>query len=470
MDKKLDIVFFTLFRTDNPYSSISLSMAKELAKTHRVFYVNHPYSLKDLVRGLLSDDQALRTRLPGLLTGRVRYEGLATIPKNFIAAQPPLTLPVNWLPKGRIYNFFQQLNNGIVLRAIRKVLRDHNVHNYIYINCYDPFFAGYLPKDMGAALCIYHCIDDITQNPYTARHGADLENEAVQNADVTLVTSTNLKKMKEAVLGQPHPRPLPHWEGRRDIHIRVLSAHATPPLPVGEGPGVGLTQHIITFFNAADVSVFQKAITEKYPRPAELRGKAGKVIGFIGNLDELRIDYMLLKKVALAHPDKTLLLVGPVNSPEPKTLGLDMLPNVVFTGARRLDALPPLLQHIDCALIPFLCNTLTESIYPLKINEYLAAGKPVVSTGFSDDIRSFADCMYLAENHGDFINLIDEAISENDPDRTQHRIAVANSNTWEARIRQLWEVVETFSKKPVQTDLTTFQKLSNLHSPSLNHS
>ena len=418
----MDVVFFTLFRTDNPYSSISLSMAKELAKSHRVFYVNHPYSLKDLVRGVLSGDAALRARLPWLLTGRVRYEGVKTIPRNFIAAQPPLTLPINWLPKGRIYNFFQKINNGIVLRAIRKVLREHRVRNYLYINCYDPFFAGHLPKEMGAALCIYHCIDDITQNPYTARHGADLENEAVQKADLTLVTSTNLKQLKESAVAA----------------ALVAGGNAGND----EKWKLPASDRIVTFFNAADVSVFQKAITEKYPRPAELAGRNGKVIGFIGNLDELRIDYDLLKKVALAHPDKTLLLVGPVNSPEPKTMGLDKLPNVVFTGSRRLEALPPLLQYMDCTLIPFLCNTLTKSIYPLKINEYLVAGKAVVSTSFSDDIRSFADCIYLAKNHDAFVAGIGEAVSENNPELRRRRVATANTNTWEARIRQLWDMVE----------------------------
>lgn len=401
----MDIVFFTLFRTDNPYSSISLSMAKELAKTRRVFYVNHPYSLKDLVTGLLRGDKMLRQRLPWLLSGRVRYEGVEAIPKNFTAIQPPLTLPINWLPKGWLYNFFQKINNGIALRAIRQTLRDHDVRNYVYINCYDPFFAGFLPKEMGAALSIYHCIDDISQNPYTAKHGLDLENEIVRNADVTLVTSTNLKRLK-----QP------------------------------------FSDRVITFFNAADVAVFQKVILEKYPRPAELKGRTGKVIGFIGNLDELRIDYILLKKIALAHPNKTLLLVGPVNSPEPRAVGLDKLPNVVFTGSRRLEELPPLLQHMDVALIPFLCNRLTESIYPLKINEYLAAGKPVVATSFSDDTRSFAGCVYLAENHADFVNLIDIAISENSPDLEQHRFEVASTNTWEARIKQLWEIVKTHTR------------------------
>jgi hypothetical protein len=89
-----------------------------------------------------------------------------------------------------------------------------------------------------------------------------------------------------------------------------------------------------------------------------------------------------------------------------------------------------------------LCNTLTESIYPLKINEYLAAGKAVVSTGFSADIRSFAPVIYLAENHDAFIQQIEPALNEENAALRQQRIDIASTNTWEARIRQLWETVD----------------------------
>ena len=400
MAPRYDVVFFTLFRTDNPYSSISLSMAKELAKTHRVIYVNHPYTWRDLLTGIKQGDRALRTRLRALLLGRVRYEQLAAIPHNFVAVQPPLTMPVNWLPPGRIYQFFQRRNNNIVLRAIDKALRDHEVRNYIFINCYDPFYAGVLPEKMGATLSIYHCIDDITQDAYTAKHGAHLEQEAIRQADITLVTSTNLQKLKAP-----------------------------------------FSDRVVTYFNAAEVAIFHKVWTNIYPRPVELAGREGKVIGFVGNLDALRIDYPLLKRVAEAYPQHTLLLVGPVNSPEPAVIGLDQLPNVVLAGSRQLEELPPLLQHMDCVLIPFCCNTLTRSIYPLKINEYLAAGKPVVSTSFSDDIRGFADCIYLAEDAPEFMDQIEKALSEVDPDLAKRRIERANTNTWTARIEQLWKLV-----------------------------
>ncbi|MFN0176376.1 MAG: glycosyltransferase [Saprospiraceae bacterium] len=422
-----DVVFFSLFRTDNPYSSISLSMAKELAKTVRVLYVNHPYSIKDIFSGLKKGDPVLHQRLWRLLTFSNRYEQLDAIPENFLAVTPPPTLPINWLPPGKVYDFFQGLTNGFVLRAIDRAVRKYNFRNYAFINCYDPFYAGWLPSKMGAKTCIYHCIDDITQNAYTARHGERLENEACKNADLVFVTSTNLKRLKEQALGLTTPGRLTNSPAPERSDDLESSDRA----------------RIVAYFNAAEVSVFQKVLTEKYPRPTELKDRTGQVIGFIGNLDELRIDYPLLKKVAIRFPEKTLLLVGPINSSEPAEIGLDKMPNVVFTGSRHLEDLPPLLQHMDCVLIPFLCNTLTFSIYPLKINEYLGAGKPVVTTGFSDDIRTFAHCTYLAESHEEFLQKIEVALAENNLSIVQIRTEVANSNTWEARIKQLWEEIRS---------------------------
>ena len=371
----------------------------------RVLYVNHPYSCKDFVSGLMKGYPALKKRLFSLLCFRNTYETLPEAP-GMVVVTPPPTLPINWLPPGRMYRLFQLINDGIVRGAIRRAARKHDFGHFLYINCYDPFFVTYLPPETGAFCSIYHCIDDISQDPYTARHGLALENEACRQADITLVTSRNLGQLK-----QPVARRLEYY------------------------------------FNAADVAVFSRVRSDKFPLPAVLEGRSGQVIGFVGNLDALRIDYPLLKKIALHFPEKTLLLVGPLNSHEPEQSGLTRLPNVVFVGSRKLEELPPLVQYMDVVLIPFLCNTLTYSIYPLKINEYLAAGKPVVSTSFSEDIRSFADHCYLAEDHDSFIQQIEKALSENATELRERRVATAAANSWQARIDQLWELIRNYERK-----------------------
>ena len=94
--KKYDIIINTLFRSDNEFSSVSLSFAKEMAKTHRVFYINHPYSVKDIWD--LRQNQKMRERLPAILRGGVFYEKLKTIPNNFLVATPHRPFPLIFYP------------------------------------------------------------------------------------------------------------------------------------------------------------------------------------------------------------------------------------------------------------------------------------------------------------------------------------------------------------------------------------
>jgi glycosyltransferase involved in cell wall biosynthesis len=114
-----------------------------------------------------------------------------------------------------------------------------------------------------------------------------------------------------------------------------------------------------------------------------------------------------------------------------------------MTGSKKIEELPNYLRYFDCAIIPFKKITLTKSIYPLKINEYLAAGRAVVATDFSEDIQSFGDVIYISADHAEFVSLIDRAIKENGPERIKARTAVANRNTWTARVEEFWEILES---------------------------
>lgn len=391
-----DILYFTLFPWDNAYSSVSLSFTREFIKNNRVFYINPPYSVKDFIANWHTPEVVARRS--DLLKNKMRYETIPELPE-VVAAQPPLTLPINWMPEGKAYRKLLRYNNRVVLNCIRQVVRDFKLEDFIYINCFNPYLAGVLPKDFGARLSIYQCIDDMREEAYTARHGARLEEEVIGQADIVFVTSRNLLRLK---------KPL--------------------------NPNTHLLR------NAADISIFQQALEKKLPRPAELAGITGKIIGFTGNLDPNRISYGLLRKVAEHHADKTLVLVGPVNSNGVREYGLDRLPNVVFTGGKHISELPAFLQHFDVALIPFSINKLTSSIYPLKINEYLAAGKPVVSTDFSEDIRGFQKDIYLAKDEEDFTRLIPLAIAGDCPRLKAQRSALARQNTWTARVEEFWAV------------------------------
>jgi len=235
---KCDILLFSLFRWDSPYSSISIAMAKEFAKSHRIFYINHPYSIKDYFSEL--DDHPERKRC--LRKGMPKCEEDPNQTDNFISVIPPLTLPVNFLPKGVIYDKVAAYNHRQIHKTVAHLIKTYKIKDYIYMNCFDPFFAPVLPKSLKPALNIYQSVDDISQNYYTARHGVYLEEKAISEADLTLVTSRELYRLKSP-----------------------------------------LTKEIDILNNAADISIFKKAMDIDYPKPEEIKNISGKIIGFIGN-------------------------------------------------------------------------------------------------------------------------------------------------------------------------------------------
>lgn len=393
-----DIVYYTLFPWDAPYSSVSLSLSEELMKTANVFYVNHPYTFKDVLQRL--GEPLTRQRAPKMLSGQTLYEEVPSHP-GLVGIQPPAVWPINWMPQGPLFQLFYEWNRKKVLGSIRHVLSKYHLKNFIFLNCYNPYYVGVLPKGYGQLLNIYQCIDDMEEEPYTSRHGARLEREVIKAADLVLTTSRSLLRKCQSI--NPNSYPL---------------------------------------FNAANTAIFKTTQSQQFERPEALKGLEGKLIGFIGNMDPHRIDYQLLKLVALRHPDKYLVLVGPLNSKEPHQIGLDKLPNVRFIGSKKITELPAYLHYFDVVLIPFRINKLTASIYPLKINEYLAAGKAVVSTRFSEDIQDFDQVIYLAEDGDSFCAAIERAIAEDHPSLVAQRQQKAEKNTWVHRAQEFWEIVD----------------------------
>ena len=394
-----DLIIFSHFRWDAPYSSTAFSLAKEFAKTNRVFYIDHPFSVKDLVKEYKTP--RIQRRKEALLWKKNIYTKSEALPGKLVIVTVPLMVPVNFLPEGSIYNSLADWNDNRIFDTIRRIIRDHNVKQFIYINAFDPYYCRNFPSDIKPLKKIYQSMDDLSQVEYTAKHGTRLEAETIRNSDITLTTSRELKKLA--------------LRYSKNVYLQP---------------------------NDADFSVFSKAVTEKFAMPAELEKARGKkIIGYTGNI-ESRIDYEVLQAVVEYHQDKMIAMVGPVTTDEHKTIGLTEYSNVIMTGAKKLEELPAYLQYFDCALIPFKKNTLTRSIYPLKINEYLAAGKAVVSTDFSEDIIAFGEVIKVASTAREFAHMIDEAISETSAATIANRIEVAKNNTWEARVEQFWKILE----------------------------
>ena len=117
------------------------------------------------------------------------------------------------------------------------------------------------------------------------------------------------------------------------------------------------------------------------PEPDDQAGIPHPRLGFYGVLDE-RFDTELLDRIAAMRPDWSLVMVGPIVKISPDDL--PKRPNIHYLGAKKYEQLPPYLSGWDVALMPFAMNESTQFISPTKTPEYLAGGKPVVSTPVRD--------------------------------------------------------------------------------------
>lgn len=403
--QKLPIVMISMSRWDGDFSSAAWSLAKTFAKNQPVIYVDYPYTLLDYWRERKSP--AVLRRKQRLLYGRNPIEPLPQFGAKLYALTPPLMIPINWLPNGTVYSILAKWNDRRLMRSITKGLNALNAKECLFFNSFNPLYLTSLPKDFPAKAFIYQSRDNIRAlEPYLRKHGAREEIVAVKNAFLSIVTSRQLQ-----------------------ADLTELSGMTVDYLP-----------------NAADFDTFRKAYEEDLPQPAELSDIPHPIIGYTGNICH-RSDYDLLAAICAGHPDKHIVMVGPRNHWNSTQIDLDAIPNLHFVGPKPLERLPEFLAHFDVLILPFLCNEITKSIYPLKINEYLASGKPVVATPFSQDILSFDGLIRLEKDHQAFVSAISEELAGDSPSKRLERNSCASKNTWDDRVAQIWHLLETRIKR-----------------------
>ncbi len=214
-----------------------------------------------------------------------------------------------------------------------------------------------------AACTVYDCMDELSAFRFAPPHLLQLEDELLGVADLVFTGGWSL------------------YEAKRSRHASV---HAVP--------------------SSVDVAHFSAARAER--RDDEGRPR----FGFFGVIDE-RMDLALLGTLADARPDWTIEVVGPVVKIDPAEL--PRRANLHYPGSRSYDALPATIARWDVALMPFAINEATRFISPTKTPEYLAAGRPVVSTPVADVVRQYGDtaAVRIAESGPAFVAACDAALA-----------------------------------------------------------
>lgn len=383
---------------DGPFESTSYTVAKFLAKDNQVFYIDYPYTWKDFFK---NRDEAFLRRAP-FFSKNVEGVMDTGITHLKVVITPPL-LSINFLKEGALYRWLLKKNERIISERIKKVIKVRNLNNIVFINSFN-FHYPNVGRMINAQLYAYHCVDPLIV-PHDKRHGIISEQKIVEQCDLVICTSKQLLLEKSRV--------------NQDTYF----------IP-----------------NAADVNHSAKARQADLPVHPLLAPISKPVVGYFGNI-ERRIDFVLLEDVTKLQPAVSFVFAGPRDDQYiPKSF--TELPNVYFIGRIPYDEMPSVIKGFEVAMIPFKKDEVSQTIFPLKLFEYLGSGKPVVSTDFNLDLLDFtADTIKYASNAEAFSTEITRALTKDTLELQSKRISIAANNSWDKRLTEFSELLNSFYTK-----------------------
>jgi glycosyltransferase involved in cell wall biosynthesis len=277
------------------------------------------------------------------------------------------------------------------------LLVDRDIDEYV---CwyYTPMALGF-SQNLSPVATVYDCMDELSAFLHAPPLLRERERLLLERADVVFTGGHSL------------------YEAKRGRHPEVY------PFP-----------------SSVDVAHFAQARSSP-AEPADQRAIARPRLGFYGVIDE-RLDVELIRGVAEARPDWQVVLVGPVAKIDPGIL--PRLPNVHYLESKAYDDLPAYLAGWDVALLPFACNEATRYISPTKTPEYLAAGRPVISTPIRDVIRPYGDqgLARIASTVPEFVDAVEVALAEDPTPRLAAVDRFLAEMSWDRTWQQMWAHVE----------------------------
>lgn len=184
--------------------------------------------------------------------------------------------------------------------------------------------------------------------------------------------------------------------------------------------------------------------------PDKLKDIPKPIIGFIGSLNE-KIDLNLMEYVLKELPTYSFVFIGE-DSEKRMNMKIFNNKNIFFLGKHQHDELKNYLKNINCAIIPYNVNSFTDTVYPSKLNEYLALGLPIVSTNFYE-LQFFnkenKNIVNIAMNKKEFVNSIKESINQNSKIKENERIDIAKKNSWKIRYEQIIDIIVKINNKKI---------------------
>lgn len=382
-----DLVFLSLENWDDVWRRNQFVCA-ELARRHpesKILFVTPPRDVSNALR---------RGRLAQLK--RVKPWSPERLP-NVIVSTPSKYLP-NTLALGRWVNA-----SGLRRHVVREMRRLSMQRPLLWINDHATVS---LVGELGERSVIYDITDDWISfhQPDSLRERTRRQDEALcRTADATVVCSRRLQEMKASL-------------------VPVGRLHLVPN-------GVDAAHYGAVL----DRSLATPAVTHDWPRP---------VFGYTGTIHPDRIDVDLVYDLARSLDRGSIALIGPNHLPDEAQRRLLATNRVFITGPVPYREIPDYMRAFDVCIVPHRMTPFTESLNPIKLWEYLAAGKPIVSTDVAG-FRDYAQHVRLARTTESFTAEIQMALKDDVESRGRRARAEAAKHSWTARVDQIEKIIRS---------------------------
>ncbi|MDP4210992.1 MAG: glycosyltransferase [Bacteroidota bacterium] len=395
--KNRDIIMFGFQPWNTEIAFNFKDMAYELARYNRVLFIDRALDRKTALKNRITQN------LKAAEAGKNNY--IEQIQDNFWVLHPKSLLESSaWSPNYKLFDFFNRVNNRRIAAEIKKAIHSLGFKNSLLINDNDFYRGLYLKGLLPVREYIFYLRDFLTAQPFFERYGPRCEKEMIEKSDLVVANSA------------------------------YLAAHAGQWNPNSVDIGQGC--------NPDDF------ITADQPVPADMKDIPGPILGYCGVVSSYRLDEDILIHLSESFPNYSIVLVGPSDSVFDKSR-LRSLRNVFFLGRKMPGETIAYIQHFTICLNPQVLNPLTIGNYPRKIDEYLAAGKPVVATA-TEAMKMFGEYTFLCASKEDYVTSIVRILE--DPEWTsstekEKRRNFALTHTWENSVGALGNAFYHFKKQ-----------------------
>ena len=200
--------------------------------------------------------------------------------------------------------------------------------------------------------------------------------------------------------------------------------------------------NVYCFPSSVDRSHFEKAQTD-IEIPEDIRNIKKPIVGYFGVIDE-RINLDLLHKTALLQPDVSFVMIGPLAKIHDTDLPREK--NLHYLGMKAYESLPAYLKAFDIAMMPFALNDATKFISPTKTLEYMAAGKPIISTAIKDVERDYSNCIPIISSAEEFSGEINKILNNKNKYDSAEYEEILSKTSWDNTAKKMQQHIKTLTK------------------------